>query len=104
VLDLVLLVLVVGGVVGHLRSLVGLLFCLFVPGWSIVGLVRIRDAVLELCLSMAVSLASLVVLAQFVITVNAWHLVGIEVAVCVACLVSLVFQIVRPVSGAGGPR
>jgi uncharacterized membrane protein len=101
VLDLVLLALIAGGVVGHLRSLVGLCFCLFVPGWSIVGLVRVRDSVLELCLAMALGLASLVVLAQFVITVNAWHLVGIDIAVCVACLVSLIVQVVRPTSGAG---
>jgi uncharacterized membrane protein len=96
VLDVVVLALVVAGVAGPARQLSGLVFFVLVPGWSIVGLARLHDAVLELCLSMATGLAALVVLAQFVITVDAWHLVGVEIAVCVACLASLVFQLVRP--------
>jgi hypothetical protein len=93
-LDAAVLALVVVGVHGPARELAGLAFCVFVPGWSIVGLVRIRDAVLELCLTMATGLASLVVLAQVVITMGDWRLFGIEVAVCAVCLASLLYQLV----------
>jgi uncharacterized membrane protein len=93
-LDAAVLALVVVGVHGHARELAGLVFCVFVPGWSIVGLVRIRDAVLELCLTMATALASLVVLAQVVITLSDWRLFGIEVVVCAVCLASLLYQLV----------
>lgn len=96
VFDLVLIVLVAGGVTGRAREGLGLAFCLLVPGWSMVGLARIRDVILEISLAMATGLASLVVLAQFVITVRAWHLFGIQIVVCALCLASLLYQVARP--------
>jgi uncharacterized membrane protein len=95
-LDLTVLGAVLASVHGHPRQLAGLAFCLFVPGCSIVGLLRLRDVVLELALSMAVGLAALVIVAQIVITAHVWHLFAIEVGVTLSCLPSLAWQAVRP--------
>ncbi len=95
-LDLAVLVGVLTSVHGHARQLAGLLFCLFVPGCSIVGLLRLRDVVLELALSLAVGLAVLTLVAQVVITAHVWHLFAIEVGVTSLCLPSLAWQAVRP--------
>jgi uncharacterized membrane protein len=91
--DVATLALVLGGIHGHPRQLAGLVFCLFVPGWAIIGLLRLGEPVLEFGLTMAAGLAALVVLAQFVITVHAWHLYGVEVVVCLVCLASLLAQL-----------
>jgi len=92
VLDLVTLVLIAGEAHGLVRQLVGLAFCLVVPGWAIVGPLRLHDAALEVGLTVAASLASLMVAAQLAMTFEAWHLTAVEVVVCVACLPSLVWQ------------
>ena len=91
-IDLVTLVLVVAQAHGPLRQAFGLLFCLTVPGWALIGPLRLHDAALEAGLTVATSLASLVVIAQLAITFGTWNLTAINVAVCVACLPSLVWQ------------
>jgi uncharacterized membrane protein len=91
-LDVVALGLIAGQAHGLIRQIVGVAFCLVVPGWAIVGQLRLHNVPLEAGLVVAVSLASLLVVAQLAITFNAWHLTAVDVVVCVACLPSLVWQ------------
>jgi uncharacterized membrane protein len=91
-LDLVTLVLIAGQVHGPLRQVVGLAFCLIVPGWAIIGPLHLHDAALEAGLAVAASLAALLIVAQLAITFGAWGLTAIDVVVCVASLPSLVWQ------------
>lgn len=91
-LDLVVLACVLGHVVGHAREVLGLAACLVVPGYAIVGLLRLRDPVLELSLTLAVGLASLVLVAQLALTAHVWHLFAIVVAILLVSLPSLGFQ------------
>jgi uncharacterized membrane protein len=91
-LDVVALGLIAGQAHGLVRQIVGVAFCLVVPGWAIVGQLRLHNVPLEAGLVVAVSLASLLVVAQLAITFNAWHLTAVDVVVCVACLPSLVWQ------------
>jgi len=102
-LDVTMLVLAAAGVHGPVRLVVGLAFAVTVPGWSIVGLVRIHDAALEVALTIAVSLASLMVAAQLLITVGAWDLTTFQIVVCALCLPSLLWQALdrRRVAGEG---
>ena len=57
-----------------------------------VGLLKLRNAALELGLAIAVSLALLMVAAQLLITLDLWHPVTLEELTCLACLPSLIFQ------------
>ncbi len=91
-LDLVTLVLIAAQVHGPLRQLVGLAFCLIVPGWAIIGPLRLHDAALEAGLAVAASLAALLIVAQLAVSFGAWELTGVDVVVCVACLPSLAWQ------------
>jgi uncharacterized membrane protein len=77
---------------GAWRVPVGLAFCVVVPGWSIVGLLRLNNTPLEVGLSMAAGLCALTVLAQLAITFNLWHLTLLQLVVCAACLPSLLWQ------------
>lgn len=94
-LDLCTLGVLVLGVHGPARQLLGLAFCLVVPGWAIVGLLHLHDAALEAGLTVAASLASLVIVAQLAITFSAWHLTAVDVTVCLACLPSLLLQTLK---------
>ena len=89
IVDLLVLVMTVGGVHGPLRFIFGLLFGVVVPGWSIVGLLHLDNAALETGLAIAVSLSSLMVVAQILMSLHAWHLGALEIVVCLACLPSL---------------
>jgi uncharacterized membrane protein len=77
---------------GPVRFIFGIILGLVVPGWSIVGLLKLGNAALEFSLSVGVSLALMMVTAQILITLNAWHLSGLEIATCLACLPSLLLQ------------
>ena len=90
--DLLTLVVTLSGLHGPVRFLLGVTLGLFVPGWSVVGLLKLRNAALELALSVGGSLATLTAAAQILMTVHAWHLSGLEVAMCLVCLPSLVWQ------------
>jgi hypothetical protein len=93
VVDLAALVLSVAGVHGPARFVAGLILGLCVPGWSIVGFLRLASPALEIGLSVATSLALLLVAAQILISVHEWHLVALEVVVCLVCAVALVAQL-----------
>jgi uncharacterized membrane protein len=90
--DLTVLDMTVGSVHGPVRLVLGLVLGCFVPGWSIVGLLKIGNGWLEIGLTVAVSLALLMVVAQILITMNAWHLVLLEEVTCEVCLPSLIWQ------------
>jgi hypothetical protein len=89
--DALALVLSAANVHGPLRFVVGMVFGALVPGWALVGLVRLDNATLEVSLSVATSLALLLVLAQAMTALGAWHPIALEEIVGVACVPSLVW-------------
>jgi len=95
VIDLSALVLAVANVHGPFRFAVGMILGVIVPGWSIVGLLHLGNAAMEISLTIAVSLALLMVVAQLLVLIHAWHLVGLEEFVCIACIPSLTWQFRR---------
>ncbi len=86
VVDLMNLGLTLASVHGPIRFALGLVLGLFIPGWTIVGRLRLSNVPLEIGLTIAVSLALLMIGAQILITTHLWHLGGFEDAVCLACL------------------
>jgi uncharacterized membrane protein len=92
VVDLAVAAMVASSLHGEFRALVGLTFCLVVPGWSIVGLLRLHNAALEAALTVAAGLAALVAIAQLAVTFDIWHLTALQLVVCAACLPSLLWQ------------
>lgn len=94
--DVILLVLTTMGVRGPVRFGLGLVLGLVIPGWSIVGLLRLGNAPLEVSLTMAVSLALLMVTAQLMITFRLWHPIALEELTCLACIPSLFAQAFLP--------
>ncbi len=90
--DLVILTLTVADVHGPLRYVLGLVLGLVIPGWSVVGLLSLADVALEIGLTLSVSVALVMVAAQIMVTVHAWHPVALEELTCVLCLPSLVLQ------------
>lgn len=86
------IVLALLNVTGSIRFVLGLVLGLAIPGWSIVGLIHLRDTALEIGLSMAASFAIVMLGAQLLITIHFWHLGAFEVFLCVICLPSLVYQ------------
>jgi hypothetical protein len=92
------LLLVVTGVTGPARYLCGLILGVAIPGWAIVGRLKLHYAALEVGLSLASSLAILIVSAQVLITVHYWHLTVFDVVLSIAVLPSLLFQSRWPLS------
>lgn len=81
---------------GAARLVLGLAMIVVIPGWSIMGLLRLRDPALEVGLSVAVSLALYTVAAQILMALNAWHLVGLQEAIGVLCVPLLMWQVLAP--------
>jgi hypothetical protein len=90
--DLAALGVTVGGVHGSVRFILGVTLGLVVPGWSVVGWLKLDNAALEFALTVGTSLALLTLTAQILVTVHVWHLFGIQVATCLICLPSLAGQ------------
>lgn len=90
--DVATLVLALANVHGTSRFVLGLVFGVFIPGWSLVGLLRMKNTPLEIGLTMAASFALILVGAQILITAHFWHLVLFEEFLCLLCLPSLVWQ------------
>ncbi|MGB7104737.1 MAG: hypothetical protein WBD82_09090 [Acidimicrobiales bacterium] len=90
--DVVTFVMTVTDVHGPLRYVLGLILGIVIPGWSIVGLIKLRNAALELSLTIATSLALVMVAAQILITVHLWHPIVLEEFTCLVCLPSLLRQ------------
>lgn len=74
---------------GPARFAFGITVGLLTPGWSIIGFLSLDNAPLEFSLSVGTSLAVLMVAAQILITINEWHLGGLEVVTCLVCAVPL---------------
>lgn len=92
IVDLVVLTLTVADIHGPVRYVLGLVFGLIVPGWSVVGLLTLTDLGLEIGLTLSVSLALLMLAAQIMVTIHAWHPVALEEIVSGACFPSLLWQ------------
>jgi uncharacterized membrane protein len=92
VVDLAVFVLTVVNQHGVARFVLGLTFFLVIPGWSVVGLLKLRNVPLEIGLTVASSLALLMTAAQVLMTIHVWRLAGLEMVTCLACLPSLVLQ------------
>lgn len=90
--DVVTLLLTIEGVHGPLRFLFGLALGVIVPGWSVVGLLKLKNAALEVGLTMATSLALIMIAAQIMMTMSLWHPVAFEELSCLVCLPSLLWQ------------
>ncbi len=92
IIDILLLALTLSHTLGPWRFLLGLVFALGAPGWSLVGLVDLRSAALEIGLSVAVSFALIMLCGQLMMTLHAWHPVLLEELMCAACAPSLLVQ------------
>ncbi|HEV3212694.1 MAG TPA: hypothetical protein VGZ03_04785 [Acidimicrobiales bacterium] len=92
--DLLVAAMVAANLHGPARVVGGLAFCVVVPGWAIVGPLRLRDPALEAGLTIASSLCALMVVAQLASTLGGWHLTFLQLFVCGLCLPSLVWQTV----------
>jgi O-antigen/teichoic acid export membrane protein len=90
--DLIALAMTIGDLHGPVRLACGLALGVVIPGWSVVGPLKLENAALEVGLTVAVSLALLMLSAQVLMTINAWHLVALQEATCLICLPSLIWQ------------
>jgi uncharacterized membrane protein len=90
--DGLLFALTVSHVLGPWRFVLGVVFALTTPGWSLVGLLHLRSSALEMGLSIASSLALIMICAQVMMTMRLWHPVALEEVMCVACVPSLILQ------------
>jgi uncharacterized membrane protein len=90
--DVLLFVLTLSNVGGPWRFALGLAFAVTTPGWSLVGLLNLKDSALETGLSVAVSLALLMVCAQAMMALRIWHPVALEELACLICAPSLILQ------------
>ncbi len=82
----------VANVHGPARVVLGLTLVGVIPGWSIVGLMRLGNPALEIGLTVALSLAVCMISAQVILALHAWHVVALQEALCLLCIPSLVWQ------------
>jgi uncharacterized membrane protein len=87
--DVVALLLAVMQAHGSLRFVVSLAFGLLVPGWSVVGFLRIKDVALLVSLTIAVSLAIELIVGEIMLG-RWWHLQLAEMGLAAACAFLLV--------------
>lgn|GEM_PF-1675330 len=91
--DVVAALMALAGFHGPARVAFGLAFALLTPGWAIVGPLRLRNPPLEFGLTVSVSLAVLMIIAQMLATFHLWDLTTCEVIIAAASLPSLVWQV-----------
>jgi hypothetical protein len=92
VADVATLLFAATNVGGPVRFFLGLILGIFIPGWSVVGLIKLKNAALEVGLTMATSLTILMLCAQLLITAGFWHLALFEDFTCIVCFPSLLWQ------------
>jgi hypothetical protein len=90
--DVVTFVLTMANVHGPVRYVLGLILGVVIPGWSVVGLINLKNAALELSLTIASSLAMVMIAAQLLITFHLWHPIVLEEFTCLVCVPSLMLQ------------
>ena len=91
-IDLAVLVMTIAETHGPARFVLGIVLGTVIPGWSIVGLLRLGNLALEIALALAVGLAVMMLVAQVLISLRAWHLAAFEEITCAACFPSLLWQ------------
>lgn len=91
-IDILLLALTIASVHGPVRFAAGVAFSCVVPGWTVVGHLRIKDLAAMAGLTIAVSWALLMVAAQVLITWHLWHLTGFVEVACSVVVVPLALQ------------
>jgi uncharacterized membrane protein len=92
VADFAVFMMTVGHFHGPLRLVLGLILCIVTPGWSLVGLLKLENAALEIALSIAVSLALLMIAAEILLSLHTWDLFVMEEITSFVCLPSLAWQ------------
>jgi hypothetical protein len=90
-IDVATFVVTVGAFHGPVRIGLGLVLGLVIPGWCVVGLIKLDNPPLEFGLSLAVSLSLLMIVAQILETINLWHLAVLEEVICVMSLPFLIY-------------
>jgi uncharacterized membrane protein len=88
----VILGLTIGDAHGLLRLILGFVLSAAIPGWSVVGPLKLRNVAVELSLTIAVSLCLIMIAAQIMVTAHSWHPIALEEITCVACIPSLLWQ------------
>jgi hypothetical protein len=92
VVDVLTLSLTVANVHGPVRYFLGLILGIVIPGWSVVGLIKLKNPALETGLTLATSLAFVLLAAQLLITAGFWHPIVFEEFTCVVFFPSLLWQ------------
>lgn len=90
--DLVLMLMTMVSAHGPLRFALGLALGLIIPGWCIIGWMKLTEPFLEASMSIGVSLAVLMLSAQLMLTWHWWHLGGFEIILSAVCLPILLAQ------------
>jgi hypothetical protein len=81
------------GITGPLRVGSALAFVVTVPGWTILGYARSKDALLMLSLAIGVSLTVVMLVAQVMMSVHYWHAVRMFEWSTLLCIGGLVIQV-----------
>ena len=100
--DVISLVMVAAGHVGPARVAVALTAILSVPGWAVVAHLDLRWPAAEVALTLATSLAVLLVVGQLMISLRAWHPSAAWLAVGGVSAALLIGRLARPWIGVGG--
>jgi hypothetical protein len=90
--DFSTLVVTLADVHGPVRYLLGLVLGIAIPGWTVVGLLSLKNPALEWGLTIAMSLTIIMIVAQVMITIKLWHPVALEELLCIVCFPSLLWQ------------
>jgi len=83
------------GVHGALRMWVGLAFVLAVPGWALVGYLRLRWPAAELSLTVALSLAVTLLASEVMLWSHQWHPTTCQLIIGGISAVLLIGQLLR---------
>ncbi len=95
-IDLIALCCTHFGVHGAVRMWIGLAFVLAVPGWAIVGYLRLRWPAAELSLTVALSLALTLLGSEIMLWAHAWHPTTLQLIIGGVSALLLVGQLLRP--------
>lgn len=95
VIDGIALTLTQAHIGGGVRLAFGLLFVLVVPGWALVGFLRLNWPAAEVSLSIALGLAVALLIAQIMLWAHAWHPIWEQMGLGIAALPLLGAQLWR---------
>ena len=84
------------GATGAPRLLAGLAFLLAVPGWAVVGFLRLGWPAAEVSLTVATSLALVLLGAQVMLWAHVWQPLALQAVVGSLAAACLVAQLCRP--------